>query len=217
MYMRKITSPRWKACPCAPPAFQTGVLACAVNILQQAVFYLVIREMFARLAGKVAFPAGLYSYCTYRFCREDNFLCVVAIFQMNLPFVMTSKLGMSCSLKKRLLESARHRLVWTSSGWAFFCFWKSELGDLGHLYCTRCMSLLTALPCLPALSSSSSALPRHCHLLIAGRGGVLVCIPNLKHAEHLCCANTSPLNHTKVGAKKVPSNQSSNQMSQWSF
>lgn len=129
---------------------------------------------------------------------------------MRLPFVTISKLGMNRNLKKRLLESARHRHVCgqASSGWTPFCFQRSELGGLGNLYCTRCTSLLAALPCLPALNSSSSALLGHCHLLMAGGGVFRFASQTASVQGTYAVLILIPLDHTEVEAKKVPSTPS---------
>lgn len=127
---------------------------------------------------------------------------------------MTSKLGMSYNLKKRLLESARHRHVWASSGWTPFCFQRSELRGLGHLYCTGCMSLLTGLPCLPALNSSSSALPGCCHLLIASMGVVWFVSQTLRVQGTYAILILILWITSKQRQKKFPA---AHQGSQWTF
>lgn len=214
--MGKITSPRWGDLM----LFQLSkheehqLIFCAFwNCLCSTWSYLKHGPGFSRWSG---FPClALDCYCTCRFCREDSFLCI-AIFEMTLPFVMTGKLGMSCNLKKRLLESARHRPVWASSRWTPFHCQRSELGGLGHFCCTRCTSLLTALPSIrpcveqqQQLCSPGVLSPVNCR-----SGGVLVCIPNLERTGHLCCANIHPLSHTQVEAKQFPA---AHQGSQWTY
>lgn len=158
---------------------------------------------FSRWSG---FPClALDWYCTCRFCREDGFLCI-AIFEMTLPFVMTGKLGMSCNLKKRLLESARHRPVWASSRWTPFHCQRSELGGLGHFCCTGCTSLLTALPSIcPCIEQQQQQLcspgvlsPANC------RSGMFWFASQTLSAQGTFAVLIQPLSHTQVEAKQFP-------------
>lgn len=84
-------------------------------VLELLVFYLVIRETCAWIQQvKWLSLLGSRLLLHLQILQGRQFL-VHCHFGNDLPFVMTGKLGMSCNLKKRLLESAGHRPVWASS------------------------------------------------------------------------------------------------------